>query len=195
MKYQAADLYNDLEYAPPSTLRETAPGLAVALAATAAAAYLSDHYGAPLTLMALLVGLALNFLGSDERLVAGLAFASRTLLRVGIEPVDSEQSAIDSGGAADHRARPIHGQRHRVTHAEHAGNAEGRKFTNAIPRDNRRHRQAWREAVPGGQAQTGGQGLRHGIALCPFRIGESMAPIGPKLSVHQRLDCNRETLG
>ena len=84
MKYQAADLYNDLEYAPPSTLRETAPGLAVALAATAAAAYLSDHYGAPLTLMALLVGLALNFLGSDERLVAGLAFASRTLLRVGI---------------------------------------------------------------------------------------------------------------
>ena len=84
MKYQAADLYNDLEYAPPSTLRETAPGLSVALAATAAAAYLSDHYGAPLTLMALLVGLALNFLGSDERLVAGLAFASRTLLRVGI---------------------------------------------------------------------------------------------------------------
>ena len=84
MNYQAADLYNDLEYAPPSTLRETAPGLAVALAATAAAAYLSDHYGAPLTLMALLVGLALNFLGSDERLVAGLAFASRTLLRVGI---------------------------------------------------------------------------------------------------------------
>ncbi|MEO5640558.1 MAG: putative sulfate exporter family transporter [Sphingomicrobium sp.] len=84
MKYQAADLYNDLEYAPPSTLREMAPGLAVALAATAAAAYLSDHYGAPLTLMALLVGLALNFLGSDDRLVAGLAFASRTLLRVGI---------------------------------------------------------------------------------------------------------------
>jgi uncharacterized integral membrane protein (TIGR00698 family) len=84
MKYQAADLYNDLEYAPASTVREMAPGLAVALAATAAAAYLSDHYGAPLTLMALLVGLALNFLGSDARLVPGLAFASRTLLRVGI---------------------------------------------------------------------------------------------------------------
>ena len=84
MKYQAADLYNDLEHAPPSTLREHLPGLAVALAATAAAAYLSDHYGAPLTLMALLVGLALNFLGSDERLVVGLAFASRTLLRIGI---------------------------------------------------------------------------------------------------------------
>ena len=84
MKYQAADLYNDLEYAPRSTWREHVPGLAVALAATAAAAYLSDHYGAPLTLMALLVGLALNFLGSHERLLPGLAFASRTLLRVGI---------------------------------------------------------------------------------------------------------------
>jgi uncharacterized integral membrane protein (TIGR00698 family) len=84
MKYQAADLYNDLDHAPASTVREMAPGLAVALAATAAAAYLSDHYGAPLTLMALLVGLALNFLGSDIRLIPGLAFASRTLLRVGI---------------------------------------------------------------------------------------------------------------
>ncbi|MEO7786538.1 MAG: putative sulfate exporter family transporter [Sphingomicrobium sp.] len=84
MKYQAADLYHDLDYAPSSTWREHLPGLAVALAATAAAAYLADHYGAPLTLMALLVGLSLNFLGSDERLLPGLAFASRTLLRVGI---------------------------------------------------------------------------------------------------------------
>lgn len=84
MTTQAADLYNDLDHAPPATWREHLPGLAVALAATAAAAYLSDHYGAPLTLMALLVGLALNFLGSDGRLVPGLAFASRTLLRVGI---------------------------------------------------------------------------------------------------------------
>ena len=84
MKYSAADLYNDLDHAPPSTLRETIPGLLVALAATAAAAYLSDHYGAPLTLMALLVGLSLNFLGTVNRLIVGLAFASRTLLRVGI---------------------------------------------------------------------------------------------------------------
>ena len=84
MKYSAADLYNDLDHAPPSTLRETSPGLLVALAATAAAAYLSDHYGAPLTLMALLVGLSLNFLGTVNRLIVGLAFASRTLLRVGI---------------------------------------------------------------------------------------------------------------
>jgi len=56
----------------------------VTVLATLAAAYVSDHYGAPLTLMALLFGLALNFLGTDPRLAPGLTFASRTLLRLGI---------------------------------------------------------------------------------------------------------------
>lgn len=64
--------------------RARLPGLAVAIAATMAAGYLSDHYNAPLTLMALLVGLALNFLSEDVRLAPGLAFASHTLLRWGI---------------------------------------------------------------------------------------------------------------
>ena len=82
----AADLYNDLtdELVTPSGWQALIPGLIVAGLATLAAGYLADHYGVPLTLMALLVGLALNFLGSDERLGPGLAFASRTLLRVGI---------------------------------------------------------------------------------------------------------------
>lgn len=81
----AADLYNDLiDTPPPSGWRALAPGLAVVALATLAAGYLADHYGAPLTLMALLVGLALNFLSPDERLGPGLTFASRTLLRLGI---------------------------------------------------------------------------------------------------------------
>ena len=81
----AADLYGDLvEETPPSGWRTLVPGLMVTALATLAAAYLAEHYGAPVTLMALLVGLALNFLGGDERLGPGLAFASRTLLRVGI---------------------------------------------------------------------------------------------------------------
>lgn len=53
-------------------------------AATLAAAYLEDRYGAPLTLMALLVGLALNFLGTDQRLSPGLGIASGASLRLGI---------------------------------------------------------------------------------------------------------------
>ncbi|MDB5577961.1 MAG: hypothetical protein JWR80_3137 [Bradyrhizobium sp.] len=60
------------------------PGLLIVLLGTLSAGFLSDHYGAPLTLMALLIGLALNFLSADQRLALGLTFASRTLLRWGI---------------------------------------------------------------------------------------------------------------
>jgi uncharacterized integral membrane protein (TIGR00698 family) len=79
-----ADLYNDVGPDPQTTIQDYLPGLAVTACATLAAGYLSDHYHAPLTLMALLVGLALNFLSADKKLLPGLAFASRTLLRVGI---------------------------------------------------------------------------------------------------------------
>lgn len=80
----AADLYGDIEPSPQSTWRGLFPGLAVVAAGTAAAGFISDHYGAPLTLMALLIGLALNFLSADARLHDGLSFASRSLLRWGI---------------------------------------------------------------------------------------------------------------
>ncbi len=82
--FSYADLYNDVAPDPQHTPRDYWPGLAVAAAATLAAGYLSDHYHAPLTLMALLVGLALNFLSADKKLLPGLGFASRTLLRIGI---------------------------------------------------------------------------------------------------------------
>jgi uncharacterized membrane protein YadS len=80
----AADLYNDLEPSPKSSWRDLLPGLTVAVLATMAAAFVADHYGAPLTLMALLIGLALNFIGADPRMGPGLGFASKTLLRLGI---------------------------------------------------------------------------------------------------------------
>jgi uncharacterized integral membrane protein (TIGR00698 family) len=78
---QAADLFGDIEATPKVRLRDYLPGLMVAGLATLAAASLSDRYGAPLTLMALLVGLALNFLSADRRLTPGLALAARELLR------------------------------------------------------------------------------------------------------------------
>ncbi|MEO6215335.1 MAG: putative sulfate exporter family transporter [Sphingomonas sp.] len=80
----AADLYGDIEPSPKATWRGYWPGLAIVAAGTLAAGFLSDHYGVPLTLMALLIGLALNFLSADVRLTPGLAFASRSLLRWGI---------------------------------------------------------------------------------------------------------------
>ena len=81
----AADLYGDIEPSPKvATWRAYLPGLVIVVLGTLAAGFVSDHYGAPLTLMALLIGLALNFLSADGRLTPGLAFASRSLLRWGI---------------------------------------------------------------------------------------------------------------
>jgi uncharacterized integral membrane protein (TIGR00698 family) len=86
-----ADLYCDIEEpTKDEPLGGLIPGLAVTALATLAAAYISDRYGAPLTLMALLVGLAMNFLNSDARLKAGLTFASGTLLRVSIVLVGAQ---------------------------------------------------------------------------------------------------------
>ena len=83
----AADLYGDLLDSGPQTprgLRAYLPGLILTGVASLAAAYLAEHYGAPIMLMGLLIGLAFNFANADARLHAGLGFASKTLLRWGI---------------------------------------------------------------------------------------------------------------
>jgi uncharacterized integral membrane protein (TIGR00698 family) len=64
--------------------RGLAPGLSVAVLVAMAAQFLSDHYGAPAMLMAILIGLAFHFLSDDPRTAAGLAFASTTVLRLGV---------------------------------------------------------------------------------------------------------------
>lgn len=89
----AADLYGDvLDYTPPVTAgwQGMLPGFAVVGIAALAAAWLSEHYGAPLMLMGLLIGLALNFMNGDRRVHAGLGFASQTLLRLGIVLVGTQ---------------------------------------------------------------------------------------------------------
>ena len=60
------------------------PGLAICGVAAAAAAWLSEHYGFPIILLGLLVGLSLNFIARDPRTHKGLDLASRTFLRLGI---------------------------------------------------------------------------------------------------------------
>jgi uncharacterized integral membrane protein (TIGR00698 family) len=91
-KYQApvplaADLYGDLLDTTPPLARGWQhywPGLAMTIVASIAAAWMSEHYGAPRMLMGLLIGLAFNFANADVRLHSGLGFASKTLLRWGI---------------------------------------------------------------------------------------------------------------
>ncbi len=82
------DLFGELHLAEsaaaPTTRAPLFPGLALCGVAAAAAAWLSDHYGFPIILLGLLIGLALNFISQDQRTHAGLDFASRTCLRWGI---------------------------------------------------------------------------------------------------------------
>nr|WP_083332518.1 putative sulfate exporter family transporter [Hyphomonas sp. Mor2] len=60
------------------------PGLLVAGTISIAATWLSSHYGTPAMLLALLLGIAFNFLGDDARCKAGIEFSCRTLLRIGV---------------------------------------------------------------------------------------------------------------
>lgn len=64
--------------------RELMPGFIVSVVVAAAACFLSEHYGAPVMLFALLLGMALNFLAADSKCKAGIEFTARTVLRVGI---------------------------------------------------------------------------------------------------------------
>lgn len=65
-------------------LRALAPGLALAMTVAAAASFLALHYGAPVMLFALLIGMTFNFLAEDGACAPGIAFASRALLRAGV---------------------------------------------------------------------------------------------------------------
>ncbi len=67
-----------------SRARELAPGFAVSLIVAAAASFLSEHYGAPVMLFALLLGMALNFLAADGKCKAGIEFTARSVLRIGV---------------------------------------------------------------------------------------------------------------
>jgi uncharacterized integral membrane protein (TIGR00698 family) len=83
----AADLFGDLldtGVGEKTRWQDYWPGLFLTGIAGLAAAWLSEHYGAPLMLMGLLIGLAFNFANADARLHPGLGFASKTLLRWGI---------------------------------------------------------------------------------------------------------------
>ncbi len=59
-------------------------GLAVAAVVAVAAQFLSEHYGAPAMLMALLLGIAFHFLAEEGKCVDGINFTARTVLRFGV---------------------------------------------------------------------------------------------------------------
>ncbi len=93
-KYAYLDSFEGLPSSPAPTqkgfaglvrhARELAPGLAICFVIGFAAMFLSDNYGAPVMLFALLLGLGFHFLSEEGPTVAGIQFASRDILRLGV---------------------------------------------------------------------------------------------------------------
>jgi uncharacterized integral membrane protein (TIGR00698 family) len=69
---------------PASRVRTLVPGVVACAVIAAAAKFLSEHYGAPVMLFALLLGISMNFLSVETACTSGVAFSARTLLRWGV---------------------------------------------------------------------------------------------------------------
>ena len=69
----------------PQQGRTLFPGVLACAVVAAAATFLSQHYGAPVMLFALLLGTAMNFLADDGGpCKPGIEFSARTVLRIGV---------------------------------------------------------------------------------------------------------------
>jgi len=71
------------------------PGLLVSATVAIAATFLSDHYGAPVMLFALLLGMAFSFLADEPQCRAGISFTSSTVLRLGVALLGARITADD----------------------------------------------------------------------------------------------------
>ena len=60
------------------------PGMSVAVVLAIAATFLSEHYGGPTMLFALLLGIAFNFLSGEGKCAAGIEFSTKIVLRLGV---------------------------------------------------------------------------------------------------------------
>lgn len=67
-----------------TTLMHKWPGFMVCGLIALAATFVSEHYGGPQLIYALLMGLAFHFLYGNPQISAGVDFCGRTLLRVGV---------------------------------------------------------------------------------------------------------------
>jgi len=77
------------------TLSAPMPGLFLALTVAAAATFAAGATGGPVMFFALLIGIALNAASGDERLRAGLSFASRPVLQLGVALLGLKISAAN----------------------------------------------------------------------------------------------------
>lgn len=74
----------DRAHATRATVAPYFPGLVLCITIAAAASFLSDHYGGPALLFALLIGMAFNFLMEEGKAKPGVELASKFVLRLGV---------------------------------------------------------------------------------------------------------------
>ena len=72
------------------------PGLLFSITVGMAATFISSAYGGPTVLFALLLGMAFNFISKESRLAPGVAFSSRTILRIGVAALGARITARHS---------------------------------------------------------------------------------------------------
>ena len=70
--------------AGPAQARTLFPGVLACAVVAVASTFLGEHYGAPVMLFALLLGMAMNFLSGDGPCAAGIEFTARQVLRLGV---------------------------------------------------------------------------------------------------------------
>ena len=71
-------------------------GVFLTLIITIAAKFLADHYSAPATLFALLFGLGVNFLSSNEKCLHGVTYCEKTLLKGGVVLLGFNLAVVES---------------------------------------------------------------------------------------------------
>jgi len=91
------------------TVRTLAPGVLMAFTVAAAATFLTEHYGAPVMLFALLIGMAFHFLSLEGPCAPGIQFTASRLLKIGVALLGVRVSFSDlaSLGAAPALLTPV----------------------------------------------------------------------------------------
>ena len=100
-------------------IRAIVPGLLIVLMVAMAAQFLSDHYGAPVMLMAILLGMPLQFLSEDARAQAEAVSAA---------PVPVDQLPLADAIALEPDAALLQGGDHAVIVTCIARQQIGKKF-------------------------------------------------------------------
>jgi uncharacterized membrane protein YadS len=71
-------------WAVPAPLRGVGPGFLVSAVIAGAASLIAFYTGGPVMLFALVIGMAMNFVGKVKTCQAGIAFSSKFVLRLGV---------------------------------------------------------------------------------------------------------------